>query len=196
MALSNIVDRISAQAEDEARDIVAQAERKAEQVRADAREKAGALSKEARARALAGAETHRKRLITLASLDLRKQVGDVRQEAVEAAFQQAIEKIQGMSDQDYLPLIKALIVGAAESGEEQIVLSPVDRARVDDPFLASVNQDVAETGRKGRLRFAATTRPVLGGAILIGESVELNCTFDSTLKLIRDDIEQIGRAHV
>lgn len=189
MALSDIIERINAQAEEEARAIIAEAERRAEQTRVDARNRAEAILKEARARALESAESHKRRLITLASLDLRKQVGDVRQKAVDTAFEKALEHIKVMSDEEYLPLLKALIVDAVETGEEEIVLSPADRARLDDEFLASVNQALAAAGKKGKLRLAAETRPVLGGVILIGDNVEINCTFDSTLKLIRDDIE-------
>jgi len=189
MALSNIIERINAQAAEEAASIRAEAAEKAEQVRTGARAKAAALLAEAREKSVASAESHRRRLVTLASLDLRKQVGEARQQAMDKAFGLALDRIQNMDDAVYLPLLKDLSVSATETGEEEIVLSPADRRRVTAGFLSEVNEALRAAGKSGNLRLSDETRPFSGGVVLVGKNVELNCTFDSTLKLIRDDIE-------
>jgi V/A-type H+-transporting ATPase subunit E len=55
--------------------------------------------------------------------------------------------------------------------------------------LAEVNDALRAAGKSGNLRLSDETRRFSGGVVLVGKNVELNCTFDSTLKLIRDDIE-------
>jgi len=189
MALSNIIERINSQAAEEARAILAEAADKAGQAHDAAKAKATALLQEAREKARASAEAHRRRLVTLASLDLRNQVGDARQQAMDKAFAAALERIQGMDDAAYLPLLKDLIVSAAETGDEQVVLSPADRKRVTPEFIPEVNGALRAAGKNGNLRLSDETRQFSGGVVLVGRNVELNCTFDSTLKLIRDDIE-------
>ncbi|MDP2856397.1 MAG: V-type ATP synthase subunit E [Bacillota bacterium] len=189
MALSNIIERINGQAAEEAASIRADAAQKAEQARNAARVQASALLAEARDKGAASAESHRRRLVTLASLDLRKQVGYARQQAMDQAFATALERIQKMDDAVYLPLLKDLIVSAAETGDELIVLSPGDRGRVTAGFLSDVNDAVRAAGKSGNLCLSDETRPFSGGVVLVGKNVELNCTFESTLKLIRDDIE-------
>jgi len=190
MALSNIIERINAQAAEEAASIRAEAAQKAEHARNAARVKAAGLLSEAHEKGAASAESHRRRLVTLASLDLRKQVGEARQQAMERAFVSALERIQRMDDARYLALLRDLIVSAAETGEEQVVLSPAGRRRVTTGFLVEVNDALRAAGKTGNLRLSDETRPFTGGVVLVGKNVEMNCTFDSTLKLIRDDIER------
>ncbi len=189
MALSNIIERIKSQAAEEAAAVRSEAEAKAEHARNAARARAAALLSESRQKGAASAESHRRRLVTLASLDLRKQVGDARQHAMDKVFAAALERIQAMDDAAYLALLKDLILSATETGDEQVVLSPADRKRVTPEFLSGVNDALRAAGKNGNLRLSDETRQFSGGVVLIGKNVELNCTFDSTLKLIRDDIE-------
>ena len=189
MGLSTIIERIGAQAEQEAGNVIADAEHRAEEITAKTRAEAGALVEDALAKARADGELEKSRRITLALLDLRKQLGHARQAAIDRAFSLALDWVQKMNDATYLGLLRELILEAVETGEEQVVLSPTDRVKVSDGFLAEVNARLAAMGRKGDLRFASETRQMLGGVILAGENVELNCTFDTALKLIRDDIE-------
>lgn len=189
MALSNIIERIDAQAEEEAQSIVAQARERAEQTRLKAQAEADAFLEEATKKQRADAKEHQRRLVTLASLDLRKRLGDARQSALEDAFRLALEHIQNMQDDEYAALLKTLIISASETGREQILLSAADKERIGEGFLTEVNDALKRMGKKGDMRLSEQTRELHGGAILIGNNVELNCAYDSTLKLIRDDIE-------
>lgn len=189
MALSNIIERIESEARQKAAKILRDASQAAEEARAASRKKAAEQAHEILEKGRLDAESHKKRLITLASLDVRKQKGDTRQAFIDQAFSRALEQIKQMPEASYRELLAGLIVEAAETGEEQILLSPRDRALATDGFLASVNAKLKERGKKPGLSLSPDTRQISGGAILVGKHVEINCSFDATLGLIRDYIE-------
>ncbi len=189
MALSKIIERIKAEALEKSKQIIEDGERQAEAEKhaivARARQEAEALLEQG----TKDAEEQHNRLITLASLDLRKRRGEVRQAAVDEAFSRALDEIGKMPDEQYVELLKQIVLEAAETGEEQIVLSARDRKRVGAKFTDEVNSALERVGKKAAMTLSDETRNMSGGVILISKDMEINCSFDTTLNLIRDDIE-------
>ncbi|MCR4397658.1 MAG: V-type proton ATPase subunit E [Firmicutes bacterium] len=189
MGLDAIIGKIEADSAAEAARIEADAAEEAQAILRRAEERGRALAAEIVRRAQAAAEEQARRLITLAGLDARRRDLEIRQELVASAFERAAERLRDIQDGEYLPLIRKMLLQAAKTGDEEVILSPRDKARLTGSFIAAINEDLAASGRKGNLRISEETRPMLGGFILVEGKIESNNTFDVALRLRREDLE-------
>lgn len=114
-----------------------------------------------------------------------------KQEMLEQVFEQALEGLTLLPDAEYSALLADMAARAAVTGGEEVVVSPRDRQRLGDGFLAGANERLAARGLPGRLTFAAGTRPLRGGLILSSGDIEMNCSFERTLASLRDDLEPV-----
>ena len=127
--------------------------------------------------------------MSTARLDLRKALLAEKQNAIDAAFQEAIEILLNMEDAEYRELIKNMILPNVQTGDEEIILSDRDKARLGEDFLEKVNHQLTETKREGNLTISQDTYNMIGGFVLRRGKIELNSSFESLFKSSRDDLE-------
>ena len=121
------------------------------------------------------------RLISAAEMDARKTILAAKQEMVDAAYERALEALCSLSGEEKTKLLASLLARASSSGTEEAVFSAADRAD-GEKAVALVN---AETGRK--LTLARSAAPIRGGFILRDRNVEVNCAFETLLRLQRTE---------
>ena len=129
----------------------------------------------------------------------------------------ALEKLCTLPDEEYIELLAALAVKAAHTGREKVIFSQKDRNRVGKAVVTKANDALARkvaprlpndltdtragaildkvvTGASailagtGMLTLAEETRPIKGGIILSDGDVETNCTFETLVRLQRENI--------
>lgn len=161
------IDRILGDARDEAARIAAQYQGQAD---AEAAELAAKNEKAAAER--------EERLVSVAQMEARKATLGAKQEMVEKAYIRALEKLCAMPAEQYVAVLADLLVQASSSGHEEAVFSPEDRERVGKAAVEKAN---AASGRK--LTLSAETLPIKGGFILKDKNVEVNCTFETLVRL-------------
>ena len=161
------IDRILGDARDEAARIAAQY-----QGQADA-EAAELTAKNEKA-----AAEREERLVSVAQMEARKVTLGAKQEMVEKAYIRALEKLCAMPDEQYVAVLAGLLVQASSSGHEEVVFSLEDRERVGKAAVEKAN---AASGKK--LKLSAESQPIQGGFILKDKNVEVNCTFDTLVRL-------------
>jgi V/A-type H+-transporting ATPase subunit E len=171
-------DKIIRGAEKEAQNILDHAEKTARQRKKALYEKAQKDSQEARRKTLAMAE-----------LEMRKGLLAVKQKMVDTAFERALEKLRNLEGKDYENMIMGMMEKAVETGNEEIILSPNDLKKFKPEFLSTVNQRLSKKGIKSNLKIAEETRNIQGGFILKGKGVEVNNSFESIIRMERDEIE-------
>jgi V/A-type H+-transporting ATPase subunit E len=171
-------DKIIRGAEKEAQNILDHAEKTARQRKKALYEKAQKDSQEARRKTLAMAE-----------LEMRKGLLAVKQKMVDTAFERTLEKLRNLEGKDYENMIMGMMEKAVETGNEEIILSPNDLKKFKPEFLSTVNQRLSKKGIKSNLKIAEETRNIRGGFILKGEGVEVNNSFESIIRMERDEIE-------
>lgn len=172
---------------------------KSEAVLRDARLKAAELVRSAKDKAkedLANAATAAlknkadiaARRATVAQMDGRKLISAVKAEILDEAFRSAKKSLLNLPDAEYKKLIKAMIVSAAEDGEE-VVFSKADKKRLTAAFVDAIAK---ETGLK--ITVSKDAGDFDGGVILRGKTADKNMTFDVELQEFRERNEaEIGR---
>ena len=162
-------------------DAKAQAEETAQRYEAQAAREAEALLERGKKQAA----EHEDRLVSTARLEAKKQVLATKQALVEQAFEQALEQLLGLPEQDYVNLLARLAVSAATTGKEKVALSQRDRARYGKQVVTRANDQL---GDKGRLTLAEESRPIRGGLVLLGDRVEVNCSFETLIRLQKESM--------
>lgn len=117
------------------------------------------------------------RLKSAAEMDARKTILAAKQEMVEEAYALALEKLCKMPEADKVRLLADLLVRASSSGTEEAVFSAEDRKAGGK----AVERANAATGKK--LRLSSATEPIRGGFILRDKNVEVNCAYETLVRL-------------
>lgn len=161
------IDSVLAKAQEEAAAITARYQTQAETEAAD-------LDNKNRKTAVERQE----RLISVAQMESRKVTLQVKQEMVEKAYALALEKLCSMPDGQYTEILAKLILKASASGKEEVIFSAEDRERVGKATVELANQ----TSEK-QFILSEETRAIQGGFILKEGNIEVNCAFDTLVRL-------------
>ena len=103
---------------------------------------------------------------------------------MEEAFHQALEKLCQLPDQDYMEVTAKLLKAAAPDGAGEVILTPDRRASIGPALIERANQLIGG----GQLKLSDQMRPMQGGFILVNGSVEVNGTFETLMRLQKDQI--------
>ena len=79
---------------------------------------------------------------------------------------------------DIAAVLAELLVRASSTGKEEVIFSEADRRKVGKAAVEKANQE----GGKN-LTLSGETRSIPGGFILRSGSVEVNCAFDTLVRL-------------
>ena len=180
--IEKIIDRISGDAQREVDDVLAKARAEAEKITAQYQAQAKAEADDILARGQKAAVERGERLASVAQLECRKDVLRAKQEVIDEAFQLAMDKLTQLPQEAYVSLLADLAVEASSKGNEKLIFSVADRARVGKAVVVAANEKL---GDKGQLTLAQETRPMQGGFILSDGAVEVNCTFETLVRLQR-----------
>lgn len=189
MSLDNILNKIRTEGQAEAAKITANAQASADAILAEAKAQTEQRRQEILAQAKREADEDEQRQLTVAGLEARKDLLMARQEVIEQAFAQALADLRKMPSADYRQLLKGMLMDAVQTGDEEIVVDQIDRALFTDAFLAEINEALVAAGKQGHLRLGAGTRHTDGGFILTTGEVDINATFATRLKELREDLE-------
>jgi V/A-type H+-transporting ATPase subunit E len=187
--IENLKNRILKDSEEKSKQIENEARTKAEELLSGARQKADELSEKAKAKAERDGKEKKDRMISRAQLEARNDVLTAKQDAIDKVLKMSIEKIESMNDEKYSEFIEKLLLNSVESGDEEVVFSIRDRARIDPLLLQNVNKQLAVQGKKGMLKVSDETRNISTGFVLKRGGLEINCSVESQLRILRDSLE-------
>ncbi|MGI6575010.1 MAG: V-type ATP synthase subunit E [bacterium] len=185
-----IVERILADAKEQAEAIKKEAEEKAALIIKRAEAEVEKMQRQSEAKAKAEAEERRRRILTIAELDGRKAVLAAKEEMLEEAFATALKQLQALDIPSYQAIIRPLLLASSETGSEEVIISPADVERITPEFIAGVNAELRAQGKGQGLTLSEEKRPLPGGGfILRAGGVEINNSFAALLKLQREELE-------
>ena len=176
--IEKITQRIEADAQAEIDRILSEAREEADQITGRYKAQAEAEAASLAARNKKTAAEREERLVSVAQMEARKVQLAAKQEMVEKAYDLALEKLCAMPDARYTEVLAGLLVQASSNGREEAIFSPEDRERVGK---AAVDKANAASGKQ--LKLSQETRPLKGGFVLRDENIEVNCTFDTLVRL-------------
>ena len=182
--IEKITARIETDAKAEVAEILREAEEKAAAIRAQYEAQA---AQEAKAAAEAGKENAKRqleRLESAAQMDAKKQMLGAKQDALNAAFENAQKKLLALPEDEYAELLAKMAVKAMKTGKEEIILNAKDRKRVGEKVVAKAN----ELKKGAALKLSKETRDMAGGLTLRDGNVEVNCAFEAQLRVLREEM--------
>ena len=212
--IEKITARIEEDARAENEALLAQARAEAEEIAAKYRAQAQAEAEEILAQGRRNAQERERHLDSMAQMECRKAVLAAKQDVIEEAFQAAHQKLLELPTEQYVELLADLAVNASTTGREKLIFSPSHRSQVGKAVVVAANKKLAEavspklpeevTDSKAgaildkvvagasailngtaMLTLAEETCPMDGGFILSDGAVEVNCTFDTLIRLQR-----------
>lgn len=184
MAVQDIVKKIEADAEEEARKIVEQARAETDRIAADGRKRTDAQREKLEGAARQRADEERNRIVTLARLAARRDVLAEKQRLIDRVFEETRQGIMKMGREEYQRLIASFLKSTAEPGDCEIILD-LEETRIDQAFLDRVSREIGNCA----FHMAAERRQIGGGFVLKSGRTETNCTLPTIIRDARERLE-------
>lgn len=182
--IEKIIDRISGDAQAEIDAVLAQARDEAAQITAKYEAQAKAEADEILKRGAAAAAEREERLASMAQMEGRKAELAAKQEVIEEAFALALSKLQALPEDKYVELLAGLAAKASATGKEKLIFSAKDRDTVGKKVVDAASALVAG----GAFVLSDETRAINGGFVLSDGAVEVNCSFETLVRLQKAEI--------
>ena len=176
--IEKITQRITADAQAEIDRVLGAAREEAARITARMTAEADAVAAELAAKNEKSAAEHEERLVSAAQMEARKVQLAAKQEMLEKAYELALEKLCAMPAEQYTAVLAELMVKASSTGTESVIFSAEDREKVGKAAVEKAN---AVSGKQ--MVLADETLPIKGGFILKDQNVEVNCTFETLVRL-------------
>lgn len=182
--IEKIIDRISGDAQAEIDAILEEARAEAAQITAKYEAQAKEEADEILKRGSAAAAEREERLASMAQMEGRKAELAAKQEVIEEAFELALKKLLELPEERYVNLLADLAVRASVTGKETLFFSAADRDRVGKKVVDAANKKLTA----GALALGDGSRSIKGGFVLSDGAVEVNCSFDTLVRLQKAEI--------
>ena len=167
-------EKILDEGKQKAKSIIDEAKRKSDGIMSDMKEKAEKDGKD-----------QKERMLSRAKLEARNNILRAKQNSIDLVLNKTLENISNMNDEEYTEFIKKLLLNSVETGDEEIIFSAKDKNRIEDSSIA----ELKSRGLKGELKISSETRDISSGFILKRGGLELNCSIDSQIRILRDSLE-------
>lgn len=186
--ISVILAKIQEDARQYGETAAAAAREKAEAITENYRQEAQAETQRVLDAAKHQAEAIRQRAASQTGIETRNTKLQVRRQAIDAAFQKAMERLCSMPAEKKAEVYAAM---AAQSltGDAALVLNQADRAALGDTLPAEIAKRCAAAGKNCKVTLSGETGSFGGGFILDQGSTETNCTFEVLSTSVKEELE-------
>ena len=186
MSIEKILERIKEETDSTAGDIVEKAEREAERIRASFEADGTKLKNELEKRARERAEEEKRRLIVSEELELRKQFLVKKRELLDELYERAKGEMEKLEGEEYLDLVKKMILASAISGNEEIVAAKRQEGLFTGAFMETLNR---ENKRGEGFTLADETGAFSWGVVLREGRRRVDLTLGVLMDQLRERIE-------
>lgn len=167
---------------------------------AAAQEKASAITESVRQEAQAEtdrileaakhqAEAIRQRAVSQSGIETRNAKLQVRREAIDAAFEKAMELLCAMPAEKKLAVYGELAARSPITGNAVLVLNREDHAALGKTLPAEMEKRFAAAGKTCKVTLRKEPASFKGGFILDQGSTETNCTFEVLSAGVKEELE-------
>ncbi|MEG1795079.1 MAG: V-type ATP synthase subunit E [Clostridium sp.] len=129
------------------------------------------------------------RMLSKAELEVRNEKLSAKQEIIEKVFDKAQEKLSKMNLDTFQKFVRNSILNLDIEGDEEIIMSIDDKAKLPKDFLTDLNNQLITLGKKGNISFSNELRNINGGYILTKGGIEINNSFKSMISSLKDELE-------
>jgi V/A-type H+-transporting ATPase subunit E len=132
-------------------------------------------------------EDEESHILAAARMDIAKQLLAEKRKILDEVFQQARQRLQNLSDEEYRTLCTKLILETVETGEEEIVVDKSEK-RLNQDLIDQVNQQLGSKG-KGNLKLSDEKLNIGAGFVLKRGQIKTNVSLDVLLNQARKELE-------
>lgn len=186
--IEKILDKLLADSQTEVAALLAQAQAEADAIKARYTAQADQEQAAAKEKSLTASAERQDRLVRAAEMESRKMILAAKQAILDKAFSLAHHKLTNLPEADTIAFLSTLAARSALTGGESIVLNETDRAAIGAEVVAAANAKRAQADLPASLTLSEETADVTGGLLLRDRKSEVNCTFETLLRLSRDDL--------
>ena len=186
--IEKITARIAADADNEIAQVQAEAKASVERIRAAYAAQAESTEKAICERGRKAAAERKERLANMAQMESKKMVLAAKQEMLDRAFADALIKLTELPAEEKIKLLAGLAAKASVSGAEEMVFSVKDRNTIGAETVEAANRILSDSGKNAGLILSEKTAAIDGGFLLNDRDVEVNCAFETLVRLTRGEI--------
>jgi vacuolar-type H+-ATPase subunit E/Vma4 len=185
MSVEGIIEKIIADAKNEARGIVEESEKEADAIDEEGKKEAAEYYERQKRLLDERCRKEKERAILNKRLETRKTLLGARQKWMDRAFAEAYKRLVDQSPGDYKQTLMRMIDSASHAKDEEIIFG----RKGDGAFFRELVRELnGKTG--GRFTVSAVSGDFPWGFILKKGKVEVNVSIDSLFKHGRADLEQ------
>ena len=134
------------------------------------------------------AEVKKARIISNAKLSVRNDMLRAKQDVISKVFNEAIEKLQNLSNGDYKYYVISTLDSLELEGTEVIIINEKDKDIFSNEFLEALNKELESKGKKGSITLNMEGK-FNGGFILDRNGIQINNTFEALINSLRGELE-------
>ncbi len=187
MNAEQVVQKILAEAEAEARKILDEARDKAAEQKSQLDSELAEFDAKTNELAAEAGEDKLQRMLANARMDNAKGLLAAKVKILNDVFERSKKAANELPDERYLSWVMATMKQAVESGDEEVIVGK-DEKRINDDFVKKVNGELGD-GFKGNLKLSDTKSDFAGGFILSRGKVQINATIDVMIDTLRESME-------
>ena len=176
--IETIIQRLNTDAKAETDALLDKARQDAAAVTARCQAQADKETADLTARNQRAAAEREERLVSAAQMEARKTILAAKQAVMEEVYAKALEKLRSLPQDRAVEVLASLLNEAAPQGKGEVLFSAQDRETVGRAAVDAAN---AQNG--GQLTLSGETANIPGGFILRNGSIEVNCAYDTLIRL-------------
>lgn len=193
MEAEQVIEKILSDAKTEAAKIAKEAADKAAAERATLEAQLGEYRTQTESLVAKAAEDEKSHILAGARMEVAQEYLAEKRAVLEEVFKRARQKLAELPDADYRALMTRLMVEAAETGEEEVVVGANDQ-RIDQALINEVNGQLASQQKKGNLKLAADKHNMGGGFVLRRGKIKTNVSLGVLVDQVRTELEiELGK---
>ena len=183
-----IIEHIEINSRLELADIAAEGAAICAEIRDDLKRSEEQQYSEALSRGAAEAALRHERLKSVAELEAKKQILAEKQSIMDKTFKLAEKRLAELPETEYVALLARLAAQSSQTGEEMLIFSENDRARIGKSVVTAANKLLSAENKRAYLELSEDTREIDGGVILSGGDIETNCSLEALLSQRRNEL--------
>ncbi len=186
MSIENIIKKIEQERKATVEEILGKAGEEAEAIKREYAREGEKLKEQLEDEARKKGEDEKKRIIVNEQLKMRKSMLSKKQQVLNSLYLEAREKIASLPGEEYLELVRGLILSRSSSGKEKIIIPRGQGDMFGQDFISSLNRDYQGDGK---FSLAEQEGDFRWGVILREERRTVNLTLDVIFEQLKESIE-------
>jgi V/A-type H+-transporting ATPase subunit E len=187
MEAQSVIDKILADAQAEAERITKEAEEKESLEQAKLTSQLQEYKRQTEILADRAGKDEKSHILAAARMEIAGELLTEKRKILDEVFELARRQLKSLPDDEHGKLITRLMLGAVETGDEEVILDKNEN-RIDQQFINMVNQQLCSS-KKGNLRLSEEEQDIEGGFILRRGRIKTNVSFNVLLDRARKELE-------